>query len=225
MVPDLPLFLPGLNYSLTHSIMGLFTACLPLGLVAFAIFESLLKQPLLALLPPAYTLPSAQVSWHWRNSPATAIPLILMALLVGSATHVFWDSFTHAGQWGVQQVPALTQGPLIFGVPLTGYKLLQYGSSVLGLPILAIAFARSLTKVDAHDRGLDPLHPGVRLWVGLLLGAIPIAISAIAFQESPTLHQAVFLSLTRSMTAMVGTIVAYAVLYRVGVLTRRGEYD
>ena len=220
MVPDLPLFFPLFDYSQTHSILGLFNACLPIGLVAFMVFEALLKQPLVALLPPPFTLRTTPSSSNWRHMTPRSVLVLMVALIVGAATHVFWDSFTHAGRWGVQLVPALAKNYSILGVPLAGYKLFQYGSSLLGLPILALAFFLSLVRVESHHRTPDRLLPGVRLGVGLLLIAIPMVVSAIAFQSAPALPQAVFLSLTRSITAMVGTIAIYAVLYRFGVLSK-----
>lgn len=149
----------------------------------------------------------------------SSVLMLMTALIVGAATHVFWDSFTHAGQWGVQQLPVLSQSYTILGVPLAGYKLFQYGSSLLGLPILALAFIRSLVHVESPHRTPERLRPGVRLGVGLLLVAIPMVVSAIAFHFSSTLPQAVFLSLTRSITVMIGAIAVYAMLYRLGFLS------
>ena len=219
MVPDLPLFFPLFDYSQTHSILGLFTVCLPISLVTFVIFEALLKQPLVALLPPPFTLRAIAPSWDWRHITSRSVLILMTAIIVGAATHVFWDSFTHAGRWGVHQVPALAKNYSILGVSLAGYKLFQYGSSLLGLPILVLAFVRSLVRVESHHRIPERLRPGVRLGVGLLLVAIPMVVSAIAFHVSPTLPQAVFLSLTRSIIVMVGAIAVYTVLYRLGIFS------
>lgn len=219
MVPDLPLFLPILNYSWTHSIPGLFVACVPVGLVVFLIYEFLLKQPLIALLPPRYTLRTSAISWQWNQPTVRSILLLLLALVIGAATHIFWDSFTHTGQWGVDRIPALTKTYDMFGVSLAGYKLFQYGSSLLGLPLLALVFVRSLVPVAPQCRAVDHLHTGVRLGLGLVLLAILMVVSVIAVQTSPSLQQAVFIILTRSMTGMVGAIALYAVLYHLGVLT------
>ncbi|MEM9212854.1 MAG: DUF4184 family protein [Cyanobacteria bacterium P01_F01_bin.150] len=219
MVPDIPLFVPIFNYSLTHSISGLFAFCLPMGLTAFVIFESLLKQPIIALLPPTYRLQSTDEAWDWRNITPQSVLLLMAALVVGASTHVFWDSFTHEGQWGVQQIPTLAQSYSIFGTSLAGYKIFQYSSSLLGIPILALAFAFSIKRVDRRFRASDRLRPGVRPWVWGLLVAGPIAVSAIAFRVSSSLSQAVFLSLTRSITAAVGAIAVYALLYQTGVIT------
>ena len=49
-----------------------------------------------------------------------------------SLSHIVWDLFTHEGRVGRPALPVLDEQ---WG-PLTGYKWLQYGSSVLGLVIL-----------------------------------------------------------------------------------------
>ena len=50
MIPDFPLFVPlSPDYGTTHSVPGLLTACLPLGLGCFLVFQLLMKRPLFAL--------------------------------------------------------------------------------------------------------------------------------------------------------------------------------
>ena len=46
MIPDLPLFVTiPVSYATTHSIAGLFVACLPLGLACFLAFQLVMKRP------------------------------------------------------------------------------------------------------------------------------------------------------------------------------------
>ncbi|MER5862811.1 DUF4184 family protein [Kitasatospora sp. NPDC002040] len=52
---------------------------------------------------------------------------------IGAATHVCWDSFTHEGRAGVRLLPVLNTE--VAGLPL--YTVLQYGSSAVGLALLA----------------------------------------------------------------------------------------
>ena len=51
MVPDTPLFFPVLDYAQTHSLWGVLTVCVPLGVSLFLLFEMVCRQPLLALSP------------------------------------------------------------------------------------------------------------------------------------------------------------------------------
>jgi hypothetical protein len=61
-------------------------------------------------------------------------------LLLGAATHLIWDAFTHENARGVRMFPLLTDyGPEMSGHPLHLYRWLQYGSSVFGLAVVAAA--------------------------------------------------------------------------------------
>ena len=76
-----------------------------------------------------------------------------------------WDLFTHEGRWGVQAVPALDE---LWG-PLTGFKWLQHGSSVIGLAILAV-WAIAVAASPA---------PGAP-WRGSCRDAVRVGVVAVA---------------------------------------------
>lgn len=59
-----------------------------------------------------------------------------MAVIVGAATHVGWDEFTHPGRFGTEHIPALAaEYPSPIG-PLAGFRWAQYASGVVGLLVL-----------------------------------------------------------------------------------------
>ncbi|WP_438315194.1 DUF4184 family protein [Streptomyces sp. HUAS TT3] len=124
----------------THSLPGVLTADAVLTAVLAACWL-LLREPLVALLPRArqgrvHALVRGE---EWRGGPngrggpgarrpaALALWFYLSAVL-GSLTHVVWDSFTHLDRWGTNALPRLGE-PLAFGYPL--YTYLQYGSSAV----------------------------------------------------------------------------------------------
>ena len=157
MIPDAGVFLPSVvNYNVTHTVGGLFTLCLPLGIAAFCAWEYFLRAPLIDLAP------------RWArariNGPrgATRTPLTLRTLLwavgltlVGAASHVFWDSFTHAGRWGVRALPFLERTWLtlpdcapVRQSAMPGYRVGQYGSTFLFLPLVALYAAVQLKRTE-----------------------------------------------------------------------------
>jgi hypothetical protein len=72
------------------------------------------------------------------------------ALLLGAATHLLWDTFTHENARGVRMFPLLTDyGPEMAGHPLHLYRWLQYGSSILGLALVAMALVLWLRHAPA----------------------------------------------------------------------------
>lgn len=133
MVPDLPYFVPiGIPREYSHSLIGAVTADLPMGIVAYLVWVFVLRAPLLDLSP----------RWlHTRfgvkpreGSLAVFVLLLLAALLVGIATHLAWDSFTHPDGWVVLHVAAFRAQ---FG-PFAVSRWLQYLSSAFGLVVLAV---------------------------------------------------------------------------------------
>jgi len=141
MVPDFRLLMPNdLVRWQTHSFGALFTFCLPVGLIAYALTLSLIKPATLAVLPNrAY----ARVMDDDRRTPITAARhalLVVIALLLGALTHLFWDDFTHEDARGVRMFPVLADyGPELKGHPVHIYRWLQYYSSIAGLAVLLIA--------------------------------------------------------------------------------------
>ena len=145
MTPDLPLFVrgAGLGYGFTHT----WTNLIWTGLIAFVLFLvwRVLLRPSVAELSPTWAAARLPREWNQRPWAATRqavgagenrwYPLLLAAsLLIGVASHILWDLFTHEGRWGSRLLPILDAQ---WG-PLQGFKWLQHGSSALGLIIIGI---------------------------------------------------------------------------------------
>ncbi|WP_171187950.1 DUF4184 family protein [Alienimonas chondri] len=147
MIPDAGVFLPRfVNYNVTHTVEGLFTLCLPLGIAAFCAWEYFLKAPLIDLAPRWVRVRATNPAGP--SKPPLTLRTLLWAValtLIGAASHVLWDSFTHVGRWGVRTVPLLDE--VWFTLPdwlplrdpnIRGYKAGQYGSTFLLLPLVGL---------------------------------------------------------------------------------------
>ncbi|SEH02501.1 protein of unknown function [Nonomuraea solani] len=141
MVPDLPIFLPFLpDYTDWHSWLGVVTIDPLAVLILLPLFHGVLRDPLIALLPPSLAGRAALLA----PDRLRLLPMIAGAVL-GAATHVLWDSFTHSTgpmEWGAWlAVP-------VFGV-IRLFRLLQYVSSVVGLGIVVWWGWRGLSRMAA----------------------------------------------------------------------------
>jgi hypothetical protein len=100
LVPDLPLYAPHqpIDYPLTHSVVGVFTVDVVLGLVCVVAWWRLLGPAAQAAAPDPV---------RRRLAPRAPTGLALVpALVIGALTHVGWDAFTHPGRWGVRHISA-----------------------------------------------------------------------------------------------------------------------
>jgi hypothetical protein len=170
MVPDFGLFLPWPwrpERFETHSALALLTFCLPVGLATYWLFQYLIKTPMFELLPDG-----AHARWQPFAKPAPIRSLkqwVLTAcgILAGAVSHLVWDGFTHEGARGVRLIPALDDPVIeIGGRYLTGYRLNQDLSSLVGLAVLFGFVLYALRKGTAAPAQARPLHKAERrAWV------------------------------------------------------------
>lgn len=177
MTPDLPLFLRGVgvDYSFTHDAAQIVWTAL-IAFVLFLVWRVVLR-PAVRELSPLWLARRLPAEWDRSGVSAAGdavglgsgrrwYPVLLAAsLLLGVLSHIVWDLFTHEGRWGVEILPMLDRE---WG-PLTGYKWLQHGSSLLGLVILAAWAALRLRRAPSQTRVVRSVPAGVRIawWLTL----------------------------------------------------------
>lgn len=115
--------LPGVGLTKTHELTSVLWLDPLLALVILALFQVVLKRPLLALTPKplAERLPR---HFSWKRPGWIAVSLVL-----GAATHVGWDAFTHENDGF-----AFLRTPLVTGVDVG--RLIQLVSTLAGAAIL-----------------------------------------------------------------------------------------
>ncbi|MEV0409375.1 DUF4184 family protein [Streptomyces sp. NPDC050448] len=161
----------------THSLPGVFTADAVLTAVLAGCWL-LLREPLIALLPRRRQgrIHAFARGEDWRGGgrrlPSLALWFYLSAV-VGSLTHVVWDSFTHLDRWGTNALPALEE-PLAFGLPL--YSYLQYGSSAVAACALVWFTVTALRRLPD---GAAPASVPV-LGRAEILGAVALVAVCVA---------------------------------------------
>lgn len=132
MAPDLPVFSQSWGiYGYTHSLAGILTVDLALTLVLLLGWDRWGRDALVDTSPALVRdrLPGrARIGRRaWLLAPVAAV--------VGSVTHVVWDSFTHSGRWGVRNIEWLHQQH----GPITGEQWAQHVSGVVGITVVGLA--------------------------------------------------------------------------------------
>jgi Domain of unknown function (DUF4184) len=150
MAPDFDNFL-GLDFPgrWSHSLAGTFEFSLPAALVVLAVFHYMLKRPAVALLP-ARVQQRIRIQ-RFKFWPFKRLMLIIGSVLVGIATHLAWDSFTHSEGWVVQHAAWMRAPHMILGHSWPIYKFAQHGSTVLGLVLLWFWFRAWYRQAEARD--------------------------------------------------------------------------
>ena len=160
IVPDFWYFVPLVTRFDSHSPAALLWFCLPLGLILYALFHLLLKEPLIALLSPrlaSFTSPGLPAApWH----------AVIVSLVTGAATHLVWDALTHSNEHAVH-----------------GHNWLQHASTALGTAVLAWWIWRKLRRAPV-TRSSVVFSPFARVWIAMAL------IAAMAIGASTSLDLA-----------------------------------
>jgi Domain of unknown function (DUF4184) len=177
MTPDFEYFIRmkiESNYS--HTIGGLFWFDLPLGVLLTFIFHSIVRDNLFDNLPTILKSRLANLKlFDWSMYFKANLLVVTISILIGAASHIFWDSFTHDNGYFVHTIPSLKNIVDLFGRQIPIYKILQHSSSLIGG--LVIVFA--LLKLPADKVETKKLN--LYYWSTVTILTLPIvAIRIIA---------------------------------------------
>jgi hypothetical protein len=138
--PDFEYFVPFAHHGgFGHKLPGVFVLDLPLSLAVLWLFHRYAKEPLAACLPASARSRLQLGPRTLSINSVSRLALLVFSILAGITTHLFWDSFTHAGYWISDHLPFLSHSVQL---PLFGwrpwYAILQYISSVAGMIIILL---------------------------------------------------------------------------------------
>jgi hypothetical protein len=176
MTPDLNYFVPFFDFAtLAHTIAGSFTVCLPSGVLLLTAFY-FVRARVCFLLPRPHRGALAPLCAKRPALGPRDIMVILLSLLLGAWTHIFWDSFTHRHGWFVQHLAVLQQPFFTIGsTPFMGYYVLQQFSTVVGGIVLLFFYRGWLLRHSNSDAIAS--SDG---WRYCLLGSIAFVAGALA---------------------------------------------
>jgi Domain of unknown function (DUF4184) len=162
-----------------HSFKGVFVFCLPVGLAVLWIFQTLMKLPLISLAPKSHQQRLVTLAGPFRWGGAGRFSLIVASLLLGSISHLAWDAFTHDRGLVVRNVPDLRVPLEEFGTHRPLYNVLQHGSSLLGLALLALWYWRWFKRTA--PQAVAPFLQMTARARGWILGSILTVAAGVSF--------------------------------------------
>jgi hypothetical protein len=152
MAPDFEYFLRmSLEGRHGHTLPGLFYFDLPMGLAMVFVYHLLVKRPMVSNLPAFMNrrlrrystfdwLPYFKMNWF----------IVILSILFGAASHIFWDAFTHNSGYFATHIQVLRTPVFFFGKDYPIYHMLQHISTGIGL-IIVITVLMKLEKEEESD--------------------------------------------------------------------------
>ncbi len=144
MTPDFEYFLRmKIQSTYSHTLTGLLWFDLPLGILLTFLFHHIIRNRLVENLPAFLRLRfSTYTGFNWGNYVKKNFFVVAFSLLIGAASHLLWDSFTHEYGYFVQKIPILAATIDLAGQQIPVLKILQHSSTLIGALVIAFAIYR-----------------------------------------------------------------------------------
>ena len=208
-----------------HTLLGAFIFDLPVSLLVLWLFYAYQKQPLSMLLPKGFRMRLKQGNRGFSFWPPARLALIVVSILIGTSTHILWDSFTHSFYWPYRNWSFLSD---VVHVPVAGnmqmYKVLQYGSTLFGLVFVAVwiwYWYRATEPVElpttkpykpAQIRVITFVVPALALIGGIIRAFVDLGVPKIAIR--PIMYFAVEWGITGATLLWLGLLICGVVFRR-----------
>lgn len=177
MTPDFEYFLRmKIQGHYGHTIPGIFLMDLPVGLALAFIFHDIVRNGLFDNLPGflrSRFTPFKEFDWnrYFRHY----WPAVIISILIGAASHLFWDAFTHVNGYFVRQMPFLKTTVHVFGIGLALCRVFQHLSTFAGALTIAYVISALPTK-GSMKKEID-----MNYWIVLIaLTMVIIAVRILA---------------------------------------------
>jgi len=208
MLPDAPLYLPTpFGLAMSHTVMGALTVNLMAGFVLFVIWHGFFARPADWFAPSAIRrrlTPAQQPGLRRRLNSSARISIVLLSLIVGQATHLLLDQFTHTGTLVTANVAFFRAD--IAGVPVP--DLAQVALSVVGLMLMALWAVRWYRTASTVTLQREPSRLGKIAARATVMGGATLAllVTVSAMAGSPALQVVVQVAVATVVAAGVASI-------------------
>lgn len=140
MSPDFLYFINFKPYgSLGHTFIGFLILNLPICFILAYIFHKYVKKSLIIHMPsPIDKWYSNFAISNWQLNDIKRVVKFTYSAVIGMITHVIWDGFTHESGLFVEHIKILVSSIKFYNYNIPIYKVLQHGSTIIGIIIIAI---------------------------------------------------------------------------------------
>lgn len=158
MTPDFEYFLRMRVESVySHTWVGMFWFDLPLALILTFVYHYIVRNSFICNAPGFIKKRLAPyLDFSWWDYFKHNFFIVIICILVGVASHLLWDGFTHPHGMFVNMIPSLKETTDIFGNHVRYYRILQNISSVVGGIIVFYAVMR-IPKAADYPKSRNPV--------------------------------------------------------------------
>ncbi len=201
MTPDFEYFLRmRLRSIYSHTWGGLFWFDLPLGFALVLVYEFWVKDALISHLPLSFNRRFSNLRGYETHYTIRYILAVISGVLLGAASHIIWDSFTHPSGYFVHNIGILRRVIHVHNYRFRAYRILQYISTLIGgIVILTVCLLRPEGVVTRVKNATS-------FWLQFLL--VTVVVTAIRLSGGLKLHDYGNLVITIIDGAILGLIIA-----------------
>jgi uncharacterized integral membrane protein len=185
MAPDFPYLIGSTEYrDLGHDFPGILFFTIPVSLAALWLFHNVIKRPIVGLLPVAMQQRLRGQIGEFKFTGASRFLAILGNVLLGIASHLLWDAFTHSETfpwYHIAWLRGLVRMPILGVVPMP--SALQYYSTVAGLLALFLWICLWYRNTASIAEGMPEYRPESRFPLAIAIFAIA-AVAGILRAEA-----------------------------------------
>lgn len=198
MTPDFEYFVRmDVESHYSHTLLGLLWFDLPVGIILCFVYHGIIRNALIDHLPIFLrTRISVFKKFNWESFFKQNWPLVGLSILVGTASHLLWDGFTHRSGFFVKRISFLNENINVGSFTVPMFEIAQHVSTIIG-GVVIILVVLNLEQMPVSKK--TNIH---KYW--LLIIAITIAIIVLRLITGVSIYQyAILIS-----TFMAGGIIA-----------------
>lgn len=170
LIPDFEYFIhfSGESYY-SHTWTGIFWYDLPFAIIICFLFHNYVRDELLLHLPKPVML-RCMHSFHfnWNGWFKKKWLVVILCILIGSATHLIWDALTHETSIHLEQTRYL-KNKMIAGKDVVVYYSYWGINSAVGILLLLISFWKMPLSKDWQGRGRTKRYWPMIIIISLLI--------------------------------------------------------
>ena len=142
----------------SHIWLGMFWFDLPLSVTLTFVYHYIVRNSFICNTPVFLRRRlSRYLDFKWMDYFKNHFLQVIICLLIGIASHIFWDAFTHPKGYFVRMIPFLKESSTLLGYHIQHDRILQYISTIVG-GIVVLCAIMKIPRAKEYAPSHHPLY-------------------------------------------------------------------